>query len=253
MICAIYARVSKERCPTKGCGHLKTDHAKGQGKCRISDCECTRYTGQDPETQLSQLRTYARAQHWEIREFIDYETGKHSDRAQLQAMFEAASRREMGVVLVWALDRLSREGIFETLRHWRSLRDNGVQFESFSEPQFRTTGAYGDLFAELFIALAACFAKMERQRISDRTKAGLERARAQGRIGGRPARIFDRGRALELRDQVPPMSWREIGLALGGIPEASIRKEVRKLRTERLLGAHKTSRPKPKKRATNKS
>jgi DNA invertase Pin-like site-specific DNA recombinase len=244
MICAIYARVSKERCPTKGCGHVKTDHAKnGDGRCRIKGCECARYTGQDPETQLAQLRGYAKAQKWQVREFIDFETGKHSDREQLQAMYAAAARREVGVVLVWALDRLSREGVFVTLKHWHSLRDNGVEFESFSEPQFRTTGPMGEIFAELFISLSATFAKMERIRISDRTKAGLERARAKGRIGGRPAKVFDRDLALSMRGQNPPMSWRAIGKKLG-VAQSSIRKA--------LKGVHKTSSQKPAKRGAIK-
>ena len=67
MHCAIYARVSKERCPTSGCGHLKTEHKAGQGRCQSKGCACARYTGQDPETQLAQLRGYARAQKWQIR------------------------------------------------------------------------------------------------------------------------------------------------------------------------------------------
>ncbi len=243
MVCAIYARVSKEECPTQGCGHPKALHAAGSGRCKVKPCKCTRYTGQDPEVQLTQLRVYARAQNWEIREYIDYETGKHDKRAQLQAMFAAASRREFGVVLVWALDRLSREGIYETLKHWHALTDNGVEFESYSEPQFRTTGPWGKLFAELFIALAACFAKMERVRISDRTKAGLARARAAGRIGGRRAKVFDRVRAQEMRNLKPPMSWRAIAKILG-VAQSSIR--------DALRVCEKRPPQKPKKRAARK-
>ena len=99
--------------------------------------------GQDVENQLAQLRRYARAQRWQIREFIDHASGKHSDRAQFKAMFEAASRREFTVVIVWALDRLTREGIGETFAHLKRLHGYGVQFESYSEPQFRTTGPLG--------------------------------------------------------------------------------------------------------------
>jgi DNA invertase Pin-like site-specific DNA recombinase len=218
-------------------------------KCAIYARVSTKDRGQDTENQLSQLRRYAQSQSWEIVEYIDHESGKHAHRAQLQALFAAASRREFGVVLVWALDRFTREGVAETFAHIKKLLDYGVQFESLTEAHFRTTGPAG----ELMIAIAAWIAKQERIRISERTKAGLELAKAEGRIGGRPARIFDRRRALELRDQVPPMSWRAIGRELGGIPEASIRKQVKKLRNERLLAAHKTSAPKPRKRATNKS
>jgi DNA invertase Pin-like site-specific DNA recombinase len=155
----------------------------------------TKDKGQDTENQLLQLRKYAAAQGWETVEFIDHETGKHSDRDSLNALFTAASRREFAIVLVWALDRFTREGVAETFIHIKRLLDYGVQFESYTESHFRTTGPAG----ELMIAIAAWIAKQERIRISERTKAGLARARAQGKRCGRPARVFDRKRAEDLR------------------------------------------------------
>jgi DNA invertase Pin-like site-specific DNA recombinase len=199
----------------------------------------TKDKGQDVENQLIQQRRYAEAQDWEIVEFIDHESGKHANRAQLQALFDAASRREFGVVLVWALDRFTREGVAETFAHIKKLLDYGVQFESLTEPHFRTTGPAG----ELMIAIAAWIAKQERVRISDRTKAGLAVARSKGRIGGRPAKVFDRQRAQELRSQNPPASWRVIARELG-IAQSSIRKA--------LQGVHKTSPRKPAKRVAIK-
>lgn len=224
MLAAIYARVSKETCTVKSCGHLKTDHAAGKGRCQRGKCACARYEGQDAENQLLELRRYAKAQKWKVVEFIDYETGKHSDREQLHALFAAASRKEFDLVLVWALDRLSREGILGTLTHIKNLKDYGVQFESFTEPQFRTTGPFGEVFAELMIALAAWMAKQERLRISERTKAGLARASAQGRIGGRRPKVFDRDRARSLRES--GMSWRAIGRTLG-VAQTSVRDQLR--------------------------
>ncbi len=179
----------------------------------------TRDKGQDVENQLVQLRRYAGAQGWQITEFVDQETGKHADRSGFQALFTAASRRELDVVLVWALDRFTREGVAETFLHIKKLLDYGVQFESLTEAHFRTTGVAG----ELMIAIAAWIAKQERIRISERTKAGLAVARAKGRIGGRPARVWDRDRAQELRNQ--QMSWRQISRELG-IAQSSIRKEL---------------------------
>jgi DNA invertase Pin-like site-specific DNA recombinase len=188
----------------------------------------TKDKGQDVENQLIQQRRYAAAQGWQVVEFIDHETGKHADRPAFQRLFEAASRREIDVVLVWALDRFTREGVAETFLHIKKLLDYGVQFESLTEPHFRTTGPAG----ELMIAIAAWIAKQERVRISDRTKAGLAVARSKGRVGGRPARVFDRQRACALRSQTPPMSWRAIARELG-IAQSSIRKAVQ--------GVHKTS------------
>jgi len=112
MRCAIYARVSKETCTV--CGHLKTEHAAGRQACGAKECTCAAYQGQDAENQLPQLRQYAASQSWTSVEFVDYETGKHAQREQLQNLFAAAARREFDVVLVWALDRFTREGVSET-------------------------------------------------------------------------------------------------------------------------------------------
>lgn len=190
--------------------------------------------GQDTENQLVELRRYAAAQGWEIVEYIDHATGKHSDREQFQRLFVDASQRKFTVVLVWALDRLSREGILATLQHLKRLKDYGVQFESFSEPQFRTTGPFGEIFGELMVALHAWMAKQERVRISERTKAGLAIARAKGKVGGRPAKVFDRRRAADLRKK--GKSWRAIGRELG-VPQSTLRLGLKTTKT----GVQKTS------------
>src|ERR1039458_10077093 len=217
MTAAIYARVSKERCPRDGCGHLYSEHPES-GSCTHTNCKCLAYEGQDPENQLIELRRYALSQKWEIVEYVDRATGKNSDREALQEIFKDASQRKFDVLLVWALDRLSREGVWETFEHIRRLRQHGVEFESFTEAHFRTTGPAGGMM----IALSAWIAKQERIRISDRTKAGLARARAKGRIGGRPAKVFDRDKARALRNQRPPVSWRALE-QLFGIAQSSIR------------------------------
>ncbi|GEM_PF-430547 len=205
---AIYARVSKETCTVKACGHLKTHHEGGKGACQRHKCQCQRYEGQDTENQLLELRAYVIAQKWEAVEYIDYETGKTSDRDSFRRLFEDASRKKFDVVVTWALDRMSREGIGETFDHLKRLKQYGVRYESYTEPQFRTTGPFGEIFAELLIALAAWMAKMERLKISERTVAGLERARKEGRVGGRRPKVFDRDQATKLRKA--GLSWRAI-------------------------------------------
>jgi DNA invertase Pin-like site-specific DNA recombinase len=188
----------------------------------------TKDKGQDVENQLMQQRRYAKSQGWKIREFVDHESGKHSDRAAFQELFEAASRREINVVLVWALDRFSREGVAETFAHIKKLLDYGVQFESLTESHFRTTGPAG----ELMIAIAAWIAKQERLRISERTKAGLATAKRKGKHLGRPWKVFPRNRAQQLRDS--GMSWRAIERELG-IGQSTIRSA--------LTRVHQTSKP----------
>src|SRR5579864_4925442 len=71
----------------------------------------TKDKGQDTENQMLQLREFARVQGWEIaHEYVDYVTGKRSDRAEFQRMFADAARRRFDLVLFWSLDRFSREG-----------------------------------------------------------------------------------------------------------------------------------------------
>ena len=138
---------------------------------------------QDVENQLRQLREYAHTQQWTIeREYIDHASGKRSDREQLNQMLTGASRREFDVLLFWSLDRLSREGVVETLNYLQRLSLYGVHYRSYTEQYLDSTG----IFREAVIGILAAVAKQDRIRISERTIAGLQRAREQGRIGGRP-------------------------------------------------------------------
>jgi len=138
---------------------------------------------QDTENQLRQLRTFAATEDWSIvHEYVDRASGKRGDREQFQKMFSAASRREFDCLLFWSLDRLSREGTVKTLNHLERLNGYGVNYRSFTEQYLDSTG----MFKEAVIGILAAVAKQERVRLSERTIAGLQRARAQGRVGGRP-------------------------------------------------------------------
>src|SRR5947208_12125755 len=97
-------------------------------------------------------------------------------------MFEDASRRKFDVLLFWSLDRFSREGVLETLQHLQRLTSYGVGWKSFTEQYLDSCG----VFRDAVLSILATIAKQERIRLSERTVAGLERARKAGRIGGRP-------------------------------------------------------------------
>lgn len=143
---------------------------------------------QDTENQLRQLRQFASTQGWQITaEYVDRASGKRGDREQFLKMFEAASRREFDLLLFWSLDRLSREGTVETLNHLQRLTGYGVNYRSFTEQYLDSTG----IFKEAVIGILAAVAKQERVRLSERVLAGLERAKAQGRVGGRPKAADD--------------------------------------------------------------
>jgi DNA invertase Pin-like site-specific DNA recombinase len=78
------------------------------------------------------------------------------------------------------------------LNHLQRLTGYGVNYRSFTEQYLDSTG----IFKEAVIGILATVAKQERVRLSERTIAGLQRATAQGRVGGRP-RIDDNPRTVE--------------------------------------------------------
>ena len=176
--------------------------------------------GQDVETQLAELRRFAASQDWEVhREYIDHQTGKDPDRPQFRQLFTDAACRRFDVVLFWALDRFTREGALQTLQHLNTLSSYGVAYRSFREPYLDSCG----VFKEAVIAVLGTIAKQERLRISERVRAGVARARANGVQLGRPRRIFDRAEIVRLRNE-ERLSWPKIaartGLGLGTVVRA---------------------------------
>jgi DNA invertase Pin-like site-specific DNA recombinase len=151
---------------------------------------------QDTQNQLLQLRDFCSRQGWQIvAEFTDEASGKRSDREAFQQMFAAASQRKFDLLLFWSLDRLSREGSLATLQHLERLTAYGVGYRSFTEQYIDSIGPFRDAV----IAILASVARQERIRLSERTIAGLERARAKGRVGGRPRIVCNREQVNELR------------------------------------------------------
>lgn len=178
----------------------------------------TKDKGQDSENQLVQLREFAGKQGWQVmREYIDRETGGTSDREQFQTMFADASRRKFDLLLFWSLDRLSREGVLETLQHLNRLTSYGVGYKSFTEQYLDSCG----IFKDAVIGILAVIAKQERVRLSERTRAGIAIARSKGRQIGRPRLKVQRGEVARLRAQ--GLSLRAIGRELG-VSEGSIRR-----------------------------
>ena len=190
-------------------------------RCAIYVRVSTQDKGQDTDNQLHQLREYAARQQWNLVEvYEDHVSGKTGDREEFRRLFEDASKRRFDVVLVWALDRFTREGVFKTFDYIRRLTSHGAQFESYTEAHFRTTGRAG----ELMLAIAAWIAKQERTRIAERTRAGVERARRAGKHCGRPKATFRRDLARELR--VEGWSWSRIAAQLG-VPVSTVRDACR--------------------------
>jgi DNA invertase Pin-like site-specific DNA recombinase len=163
----------------------------------------TKYGKQDVENQLAQLREYCDRQGWTIvHEYVDHASGKRSDRAAFLEMFDAASRREFDCLLFWSLDRLSREGVVQTLQHLQRLTACGVHYKSFTEQYLDSVG----VFQDAVIGILATIAKQERIRISERTLAGLARARKNGKVIGRPKVIVNRDKIARLHAEGQSLS-----------------------------------------------
>ena len=167
--------------------------------------------GQDPETQLLQLREYAQRRGFDVAdEYVDYATGTNEDRTNYQRLLNDARKRKVDVVLVWRYDRFARstQALINALNEFRDL---GVDFISYQE-NIDTTTPQGALIFGIFASLA----QFESALISERVKAGMERAKAQGKPLGRP-RIPEHieDEIQRLRAQEPPVSPRQISKQLG--------------------------------------
>ena len=175
---------------------------------------------QETENQAIQLREFAGKQGWQVvQEYTDYESGAKAERTQFKQMFDDASRRKFDLVLFWALDRLSREGVYQTLQHLNRLESHGVGFRSFTEPYFDSCG----VFKDAVIAIMATLAKQERIKRSERTKAGLARVRATGQRLGRPVSLNGQHKAEIARLTAQGHSLRAIARQLG-ISDRSVRR-----------------------------
>ena len=176
----------------------------------------TKDKGQDHENQLVELRKFVErraADGWEnAREFVDKASGKNADRPAFRQMFEEASRKEFDLVLFWSLDRFSREGVTETLNHLQKLSGYGVEWFSYREEYLRSVG----VFRDAVLAILAAIAKQERIRLSERVQAGLNRARAKGKVLGRPKAAVRPERVLEMRRR--GLSLRRIAAETGVSP-----------------------------------
>src|SRR5438876_7206168 len=106
-----------------------------------------------------------------------------------------AAQRRFDVVLFWALDRFTREGALQTLQYLNQLSSYGVGYRSYTEPYLDSCG----MFKDAVIAILGTIAKQERVRLSERVKAGLQRARFQGTKSGKP---IGRPKVVFRRDQV---------------------------------------------------
>lgn len=139
---------------------------------------------QDTANQVDILTAWAKHRDYDlVAIYRENETAWHSGhQAELARLIADAQRGKFQVVMVWALDRLSREGALAILQLVHKLNAWGIKLLSYQEPW---TEAPGEL-ADLLFALTGWVARMESARRSERTKAGIATYRRQYGRWGRP-------------------------------------------------------------------
>jgi DNA invertase Pin-like site-specific DNA recombinase len=173
---------------------------------------------QHPETQLLDLRQMAAQRGYEIvEEYSDRISGAKARRPGLDDLMRDARRGRFDVILVWASDRIAR-----SVKHFLEVLDElnrlQIEFVSFRE-QIDTGGPLG----RAIVVIIGAIAELERNLIIERVRAGMRRARLEGRhIGRRP---LDLDRESILRDRQRGQSLGKIAKA-HGISRATVHRVV---------------------------
>ena len=141
---------------------------------------------QDTDNQLLQQREWcANAGHVIDEEYVERLSGGkgREERREFARMLDDAHKRRFDIVLCWALDRFSREGMVPTIGHLQRLAAAGVGFHSYTEPMLSTDN---EMIRDIVLAVMSSIAKQERLRHVERIHAGIARARIKGTQSGKP-------------------------------------------------------------------
>lgn len=167
---------------------------------------------QDPQTQLMPLREFVAAQGWTVTgEFVDRAPATDlKGRTAWRDLLDMAAKRKTDLIVVWRIDRAFRSvhdaaNTLERLRGWR------VGLRSYSEPWLDTTSPFGEALYYITVA----YAQLERGIIAERVRAGMERARKQGKTLGRPRALNGDWEQVRLLVLSGEMSQRKAAETLG--------------------------------------
>ena len=158
------------------------------------------------ENQLLELRRYCEARGWIVyAEYTDEMSGAKDRRPGLDRLLLEARRAKFQVVVCWALDRIGRD-LKHLLAVLEDLQSLNIPFVSLKEGLDR-----GSASGRLQLAILAALSQFERERLKERTIAGLQRARARGKRLGRPSEPVP----LEKLESVKSISVRQGAKQLG--------------------------------------
>lgn len=140
--------------------------------------------GQSVDNQLRELEAVAKKEGWEVVErFVDRGISGakgRKDRPGFDALCKAAVRREFDMIAAWSVDRLGRS-LLDLLTFLKDLHAKGCNLYLHKQGLDTTTHT-----GEMMFQMLGVFAQFERAIIVERVRAGLKRAKAQGKTLGRP-------------------------------------------------------------------
>ncbi len=175
------------------------------------------------ERQRRDLKKFAADAQWKVVATAeDTISGSSRQRPGLDTVLRAAQDQKMDILCVTEISRLSRSGVMQVIELIQTLKKNGVDVWSITEPHLRTSGPYG----ELFLAVAAAIAKIEIEHLRTRILSGVSNAKAAGKVCNRPRRIVDLTRIVELKAQ--GLGVRAIGKELG-ISKSVVQSRIKEL------------------------
>jgi putative DNA-invertase from lambdoid prophage Rac len=167
-------------------------------------------TDQSNTIQIRELTEYAARRGWTVAGvYQDHLSGAKASRPGLDRLMADARCRRFDAVLVWKLDRFGRS-LVHCVNAIQELQSLGVRFIAVSQGMDTDES---NPAAKLLLHILAAVAQFERELIRERVSAGMANAKRMGKRVGRPKKIFDRKKALEMRQA--GASIREVARTLG--------------------------------------
>jgi len=155
---------------------------------RVSSCD------QNVETQLCDLRPLAAARSYQIvGEYTDTISGAKAKRPGLDRLMSDARRGRFDVILVWSFDRMAR-----SVKHFLEVLDE-LNHLNIALVSFRENIDTGGPLGRAMIVIVAAIAELERSLIVERVRAGMRRAKLEGRQIGRARLDINREQVVEDR------------------------------------------------------
>jgi len=173
---------------------------------------------QDTENQLQELRRYCVAFGWQFDEVSEYDSGFKGTQPKLQEVLERIRRKEYDVLLVYSLDRFSRQAPSKVNRLLDAIVErDGCRFISRQEG----IDSENELVWNAIRPLFSWFAFVYSRNLSEKIKAGIRTKREKGVYrGGRPAKQIDAERLKTLRLSDNGYGWRRLTQAYNqGLPD----------------------------------